>query len=98
MNEGLGGTIEFGENDEYLFPRDLPADKVRQILQEDQAAEVYGSQLPGFSVVDGDSIRYDIIDLPSQDSVAAIGVYDTDGQEVLDFYEIDELVEEASTV
>ena len=98
MNEGLGGTIEFGEDSEYLFPRDLPSDKVRQILQEDQDADVYGSQLPGFSVEDGDSIRYDIIDLPSHDSVAAIGVYDTERQEVLDFYEIDELVEEADTV
>lgn len=98
MNEGLGGTIEFGEDSEYLFPRDLSADKVREILQEDQDADVYGSQLPGFSVEGGDAIRYDIIDLPSQDSVAAIGVYDTDRQEVLDFYEIDEMVEEAGIV
>ena len=92
MNEGLGGTIEFGED--YLFPRDLPAGKVRQILEEDQGAEVYGSQFPQFGVETGDGVRYDLIRLDENEPVDAIGVYDVDDSEVLDLYEVDELVDE----
>lgn len=79
--------------EDYLFPRDLPAGKVRQILEEDQDAEVYGSQLPQFEVETGDGIRYDIIRLDEKDPVDAIGVYDIDEREVLDYYEVEDLVE-----
>jgi len=91
LNEGLGGTVEFGED--YLFPRDLGADKVKEILSSDQDADVYGSQFPGFSVESADKVRYDLISLPSTDSVVGIGVYDIDEGEVLDFYEIEDIPE-----
>jgi len=56
---------------------------------------VYSSQLPQFEVHTGVSIRYDIICLDEEEPVDAIGVYDVDEGEVLDFYEIDDLVEVA---
>ena len=91
MNEGLGGTIEFGED--YLFPRDLPAGKVREILEEDQDAEVYGLQFPFFRVNSGEVVQYDLLHLDDQVPVDAIGVYDTEDGEVVDFYDLDELSE-----
>ncbi|WP_276273652.1 hypothetical protein [Haloarcula litorea] len=98
MNEGLGGTVEFGEEDEeYLFPRDLPADKVRKIL-ENQDADIYGSQFPGFRVETSQGVRYDVIHLDESEPVDAIGIYDVDEGEVLEFYEMDELVEEVGAV
>jgi hypothetical protein len=92
LNEGLGGTVEFGE-EEYLFPRELPAGKVRQILEGDQDAEVYGLQFPGFRVESDDGVQYDLLHLDEEDPVDAIGVYDVDDGEVLDFYRLDELSE-----
>lgn len=84
--------MQFGEEDEeYLFPRDLPADKVRRILEEDQDAEVYGSEFPGFRVETGEGVRYDVIHLDESEPVDAIGIYDVDDGEVKGFYEIDEL-------
>ena len=56
---------------------------------------MYSSQLPQFEVHTGVSIRYDIICLDEEEPVDAIGVYDVDEGEVLDFYEIDDLVEVA---
>ncbi|MFB1064793.1 hypothetical protein [Natrinema sp. H-ect4] len=76
-----------------MFPLDLPAGKVRQILEEDQGAEVYGLQFPGFRVDSGDGVQYDLLHLDEEDPVDAIGVYDVDDGEVLDFYSIDELSE-----
>ncbi|WP_049937265.1 hypothetical protein [Haloplanus natans] len=99
MNEGLGGTVEFGEdNEEYLFPRDLPADKVRKILEDDQDADIYGSEFPGFRVETSQGVRYDVIHLDGSEPVDAIGIYDVDEGEVLEFYEMDDLVEEVDAV
>lgn len=72
----------------------MPAWKVRQILEDDQDAEIYGSQLPQFGVDAGDGIRYDLIRLDEEEPVNAIGVYDVDEGEALDFYDIDDIVEE----
>lgn len=45
-----------------------------------------------------EGVRYDVIHLDESEPVDAIGIYDVDEGEVLEFYEMDELVEEVDAV
>ena len=95
LNEGLGGSIEFGE--EYLFPVDLPAGKVREILEDQSKSEdaVKGSTFPYFSVDLGGGQRADLLHSHGEGRpVDAVAVYDEKQDETLAFYDIDELKEE----
>lgn len=93
LNQGLGGSIELGDN--YLFPVELPAEKVRNIL-EDQAREdaVRGSRFPFFSLELGQGQQYDLLYSGGKDEpVDAIGLYNSNQGKTVGFYEMEELVE-----
>mgnify|MGYP000330230764 FL=1 len=95
LNEGLGGSIEFG--DEYLFPVDLPAENVREILEDQSTGEteVRGSTFPYFSVYLGGGQRADLLHSHGDSRpVDAVAVYDEKQDETLGFYDIRDLKEE----